>query len=88
MQLLQNQSLKQFNTFGVDVFAKYFVEIFSEEELSEILSDKNYKSQNKLILGGGSNILFTKDYDGLIIKNSISGIKIVEEDDQNVIIGL
>jgi UDP-N-acetylmuramate dehydrogenase len=86
MQLLQNHSLKKINTFGVDVKSKYFIEIFSEEELIEVLLEESIKTQNKLILGGGSNILFTKDYEGLVIKNSISGIKIVEEDSQFVII--
>ncbi len=76
MQLLQNQSLKKLNTFGVDVKAKLFAEVFSEDELREILSDIKFKSERKLILGGGSNILFTKDFDGLIIKLSAKNIQI------------
>jgi len=65
---------------------KYFVEIHSEEELKQVLITEEYSNYQKLILGGGSNILFTKDFDGLVIKNSISGIKLVDEDNAKVII--
>ncbi len=84
--LIQNHSLKNLNTFGVDVKAKLFAEIFSEEELVELLSDTKYKLERKIILGGGSNILFTKDFDGLIVKVSASEINILEEDSQSVLI--
>lgn len=86
MQLLQNHSLKKLNTLGVDVKAKLFAEVFSEDELREILSDIKFKAERKLILGCGSNILFTKDYEGLIIKVSISGINVLEENQDSVII--
>jgi len=86
MKLLQNYSLKNLNTFGVDVSSKYFAEIFSELEIEELFNDNLIKSQKKLILGGGSNILFTKDFEGMIIKTSISGINIVEESENEVII--
>ena len=86
MQLLQNQSLKKLNTFGVDVKAKLFAEVFSEDELREILYDIKFKSERKLILGGGSNILFTKDFDGLIIKLSIKNIDLIEENAVTVVI--
>lgn len=86
MQLLHNHSLKNLNTFGVDVKAKLFAEIFSEEELREILYDKIYKSERKLILGGGSNILFTKDFNGLIIKLSIKSIDVIKENTVSVVI--
>ena len=86
MRLLQNHSLKNLNTFGVDVKAKLFAEIFSEEELINLLADQKINSENKLILGGGSNILFTKDYDGLVIKISTFGIKMIGEDDNSVLV--
>ena len=86
MLLLENQSLKNLNTFRVDVKAKFFAEVFLEEELIDILLDNKFKSEKKFILGGGSNILFTKDYEGLIIKVSIPGIKIIEEDSDSVLI--
>ncbi|MDZ7623226.1 MAG: FAD-binding protein [Ignavibacteriaceae bacterium] len=86
MQLLQNQSLQKLNTLGVDVKAKLFVEVFSEDELREILSDIKFKSERKLILGGGSNILFTKDFEGLIIKLSIKNIDVIKENSVSVVI--
>ena len=86
MKLLQNHTLRNYNTFGVNVSAKLFAEVFSESELENFLNDENFKSQKKIIIGGGSNILFTKDFDGIIIKTSITGITIVEEYDDKVLI--
>jgi UDP-N-acetylmuramate dehydrogenase len=86
MLLLQNYSLKNLNTFGVDVKAKLFAEVFSEDELVELINDKKNKTERKFILGGGSNVLFTKDFDGLIIKVSISGINVIEENNESVLI--
>jgi UDP-N-acetylmuramate dehydrogenase len=86
MKLLQDHSLKILNTFGVDVKAKLFAEVFSEEELIKLLSDINLKREKKFILGVGSNILFTKDFEGMIIKVSISGINVIEENDESVLI--
>jgi UDP-N-acetylmuramate dehydrogenase len=86
MQLLQNRSLKNLNTFGVDVKAKLFAEVFTDDELINLLTDKKIYTEKKLILGGGSNILFTKNFDGVIIKVSISGIKVTGEDDSSVLV--
>jgi UDP-N-acetylmuramate dehydrogenase len=86
MKILKEISLKPFNTFGINVKAKFFVEIKNEEEIREILTKEEYSSIPKVILGGGSNILLTKDFDGLVIKISIPGIKIIEEDDDTVLI--
>jgi UDP-N-acetylmuramate dehydrogenase len=86
MEIANNFSLKRFNTFGIEAKAKAFVEVAGEEEMLEILSTKELKNYRKLIIGGGSNILLTKDYDGLVIKNSIQGIEIVKEDEQTVTI--
>ena len=75
MPLIQeNISLKSFNTFAIDVKAKYFVEIFTEADLVEFLSSGLLKTHEMLILGGGSNVLFTKDFPGLVVKISIPGI--------------
>jgi len=84
--LLQNHSLKYFNTFGVDVRSKLFVEIVSLEDLIKIISTSEIKSEKKIILGGGSNILFTKNFDGLVLKIAITGIKILEENDKTVLV--
>ncbi len=86
MQIKENYSLKPYNTFGIDVKAKVFIEIFNEEELREVLFSEELKDQEKIILGGGSNVLFIKDFDGVVIKNSIPGIKIIKETDSHVFI--
>ena len=79
----KNISLKGLNTFGINVNCKLFCEIKHKENLKELLKSNNFKENKHLILGGGSNILFTEDYDGLIIKNEIKGIDIIEEDDKS-----
>ncbi len=88
MQIRENFSLKAFNTFGIDVRAKYFVGFSSVDEIQE-LSDNHKLLQRsphgqttnyKLILGGGSNLLFTKDFDGIVLKNEIKGIEITHQD--------
>lgn len=76
----QNYSLKKLNTFGIEVHSKYFAEINTLEQLHELLSDTNQNRLNRLILGGGSNILFTKNFDGLVIQNKLKGIELVKED--------
>lgn len=84
MEVKSNYSLKNLNTFGIDAKAKYFIEFKSVEELQEILNDARFKREEKLVLGGGSNLLFTKDFDGLVLQNKIKEIKIVQENDDFV----
>ncbi len=84
MQLTQNFSLKNYNTFRIDAYAKYFVDFSSPAILSQIIEE--HKNKQKMILGGGSNILFTKNFDGIVIKNSIQGINVVNEDEDYVYI--
>ncbi len=86
MEIVKNFPLKRYNTFAIDAAAKAFVHASSEDELFEILFDKELKSYSKFILGGGSNILFTKDYNGLVIRNSIPGIEILNEDERTATI--
>jgi UDP-N-acetylmuramate dehydrogenase len=86
MQIQENVSLKVYNTFGIDVTARYFATFENVTELEEILNSKLQTSNSKLILGGGSNILFTKDYSGIVLKNDIKGIEIVQEDDEFIYI--
>ena len=86
MNIQKNVDLKRLNTFGISVKAKNFVDIKNEEDLKEILSSPKFINQSKFVLGGGSNILLTKDIDDLTIKISIPGINIVDEDNSSVII--
>ena len=85
MQVQQNYSLKNYNTFGINVSAKYFAEFDSVDTLESLLQMEG-KVSPKMILGGGSNILFTKDFPGLILKNNISFIAKVTEADCQVLI--
>ena len=80
MKIEEDISLKQFNTFNIDARARYFAEPSTVEEFQEILSEKKFKNIQKFVLGGGSNILFTNDFDGLLLKNNIKGIELLKED--------
>ncbi|WP_316791227.1 UDP-N-acetylmuramate dehydrogenase [Pedobacter frigoris] len=87
MSVLQkNKSLKPYNTFSIDVTAKHFAEIFSEKDLVELLTSDLITEQELLVLGGGSNVLFIRDFEGLVIKISIPGISCVVEDNDAVIV--
>ena len=78
--IINNYSLKDHNTFDIDIKAKYFTRFNSEDQLTELLKDKICDINPLLILGGGSNILFTKDFEGIVLANNIKGIKIIHED--------
>ena len=85
MQVHQNYFLKKYNTFGIGAYAKYFAEFNSAEELQMLLESERDISL-KMILGGGSNILFTKNFDGFILKNEVPGIEVIHEDEEFVYI--
>ncbi|MDQ7948669.1 MAG: UDP-N-acetylmuramate dehydrogenase [Pedobacter sp.] len=83
MSILQeNISLRPYNTFGIDVKARYFAEAKNVEDLVAIFKDPLSKSGPLLVLGGGSNMLFTQDFNGLVVKISILGIRAVENQDE------
>ncbi|MDX5482927.1 MAG: UDP-N-acetylmuramate dehydrogenase [Hymenobacteraceae bacterium] len=84
MKLQSDFSLKPFNTFGIDVKARLFARFDKVEELQELLRLPELKQEEKLILGGGSNLLFTKDFDGVVLQNNIKGIKVLREDEEYV----
>lgn len=84
MDIIENQPLKSYNTFGIAAFAKKFAAIHSVEELIELLA--NNKGEKIFILGGGSNMLLTKDIDALVIHIDIKGKKVVEQNDDHVVI--
>jgi UDP-N-acetylmuramate dehydrogenase len=86
MKIEKNKSLKKLNTFGIDVRAVKYVDIYDEDELEQLLSAGVLKDEPTLVLGGGSNILFTRDYEGIVIKNSIPGIKIIFEDEKHCLV--
>jgi len=84
MQIKTHFSLKSFNTFGIDVYAKEFSVIQSHQDLLDLIAQRDLTKEKFLMLGGGSNILFTKDFVGLLLKNEISGIEVINEDAQQV----
>lgn len=84
IQIRERVNLKPYNTFGIAAEAKYFVDITSVDELKEVLSSSIYKNNTVLFLGGGSNVLFTKDFDGLVIHNSLRGIEVVDRNEHHV----
>lgn len=85
MNIAEHISIKAYNTFGIDAKAKYFGEFSSIGELSMLLDFRRDRSAEEwMILGGGSNILFTKDVNGLVAKNNIRGITVIKEDEQHV----
>lgn len=86
MQIHENLSLRQYNTFGIDVKAKLFADFSSVTQLQEILQYVHHLSPRipRMILGGGSNVLFTQNVQALVLKNGITGIELVKEDDQFV----
>lgn len=80
----QHKSLKAYNTFGVECFCEYFTSVSTTEELRAALLNEDFSQ--RFILGGGSNLLLTKNLSGLCIHINLKGIRIVEEDDDLVII--
>lgn len=82
--LIENKSLLRYNTFGMDVSARWFAEIDSENTLRAALEWAKQSNQVPFILGGGSNILFTQPVEGLVVHNAIPGISVVDENDEYV----
>jgi UDP-N-acetylmuramate dehydrogenase len=86
MQILENYDLTKFNTFGVKASTRFFVEVKNQEEVSDLFNLSLFQNNSKFFLGGGSNVLFTKDYEGIVILNSLKGIEILEEDENAVLV--
>ncbi len=78
----KNISLKPYNSFGIDVQADWLANIESEEQLLTIIDD--LPNAQKLILGGGSNVLFLDDFKGTVLLNNIKGKEIISEDDNQI----
>lgn len=88
MDLLKDHSLQPYNTFGIDVRARFFTDIAQVEDLVALRALPDYGQLPKLVLGGGSNLLFTKDYEGLVLKVGLMGKTVVQEDAQSVLLKL
>lgn len=86
MIIKENISLLSYNTFGIDAKADYFIEYSSVEELQTALKSEIVKSNRLLHIGGGSNLLFMKDFNGVILHSAINFIKKVSEDAHTVML--
>lgn len=84
MEVRENYSLKNYNTFGIDVKCRYFVESDTESEFLEFVSSYELKPEEIMVLGEGSNFLFTDDFDGTVFYPTMKGMEIVEENDEHV----
>lgn len=86
MLISTDHSLKAYNTFGIEAFAKYLTAVNSKEAFLELMQHDTYKNNPHFILGGGSNILLTKNVDALVIKNEMKGIEILQENGDDVLV--
>lgn len=86
MRIEQNYSLEKYNTFHLPVKTRWFMEYETEEELSRILRDEYFQECLSLHIGGGSNLLFINDFNGIIVHSQIRGITVVEETDDEVVL--
>src|SRR3989339_2048767 len=84
MIIQENYNLQNKNSFGLNVSSKYFCTISSKDELANLIDQ--VKSEKVLLLGGGSNILFTKNYDGCVIQFNRKGITTLDEDKDTVLL--
>lgn len=82
MQIVNNIDLTPLNTFGLPSFAKYYCEVTKESDLPELVEEAKRLSLPIFLLGGGSNIIFTQDYPGLIVHMLNKGVAIVEENEE------
>ena len=82
MNIIQNQSLKKYNTFGIEASAKEFVAIQNEADLASVLKENQQKKL--FVLGGGSNMLLTKNIDALVLHINNKGIEVIDENDDFV----
>lgn len=86
MRIEENFPLEKHNTFHLPVKTRWFMEYADEEELGRILRDEYFQECLSLHIGGGSNLLFINDFNGIILHSQIKGITVVEETDDSVLL--
>ena len=84
MPLLRHADLQPYNTFGIAAKAEALARFTTADELRGLLAAPELSAMPRLVLGGGSNILFTRDFDGLVLLNEVPGIEVVREDADHV----
>ena len=86
LQIREQVSLKAFNTFGIDVSARWFVEVFHDEQIREALQWATERSVALLPIGGGSNLLLTGDLDRLVMRMASTGVRVLTDDGRTVVV--
>lgn len=86
IKIFKNYNLTNLNTFHAKVEAKFFVELNQEQDLKDLFKTLEFKENEKLFLGKGSNVLFTKNFLGIVVLNKIKGIDILSETENEVLI--
>jgi UDP-N-acetylmuramate dehydrogenase len=86
MPIYTDYPIKNLNTFHIDAKTKYYAEINQESDLTSLFMEEVFTTNKKLYLGEGSNILFSGDFDGIILKINLKGISVIEETDSDVIV--
>lgn len=84
MKFFEHFSLREHNTFGIDAGTRYYAEAETRDELVNLITDKSITENGILVLGGGSNLLFTQDFPGLVIKPVFKAIQIIREEEDFV----
>ena len=86
LKIEENKNLQPYNTFGIEAVASYFCEVHTIEELQALFKDDRFRKMPLLILGGGSNVLFTQNPEGLVVLNKITGTEVLEENAEEVLV--
>lgn len=86
MNIEKDKSLLNYNTFHVEAFSSFFAEVTTVKDLEDLFQNNVFKNNNKLILGGGSNILFTRNFEGLVIHSAITDLIVLEDNEKEVVI--
>lgn len=83
-KIFENYPLSHLNTFGIEACARFFTEVSSLDDIQEFFNNKQLRGLPLFILGGGSNVLLTRDFGGVVMKINIAGKTVVKEDEDYV----
>lgn len=86
MTRCENYSLTERNTFGITATCKHFIEVNTVEEAAEVVATTSLTTEPLLLLGGGSNLLFTRNFPGTVLHAAIKGMEVTDETDKHVLI--
>lgn len=86
MKFYKDFSLKDYNTFGLDVLTRYFYEFDSEEDLKQILKEDTIRTNRLLVVGQGSNLLFLNNFDGVVLHSAMKDVRVLEQSGDNVLV--